>query len=204
MIVWPELVQLRKHIEIRSTDINYTRLANSLSNNIYEIGLDIPRTFPEEEDSKVLRKSMNNVLKAISIVHPKIGYCQGMNFVTLRILQVLPDEEAFWLLDYLFTNDEHLRSNFIDPKHIEYHNYIFETLVKRHNQSILKVLEEKGIHLYTFTMKCFMTLFSIVLKQEFFNRIFEVYLVEGWSIIYSLALALFKQWEKDFPKMSME
>ena len=69
--------------------------------NVSEIALDIPRTFPQEEDSKVLRKSMNNVLKAISIVHPKVGYCQGMNFLTLRILQVLDDENSFWLLNYV-------------------------------------------------------------------------------------------------------
>ena len=29
---------------------------------------------------------MNNVLKAIAIIHPKVGYCQGMNFLALRIL----------------------------------------------------------------------------------------------------------------------
>lgn len=34
---------------------------------------------------------MNNVLKAIAIVHTKIGYCQGMNFLVLRILEVLDD-----------------------------------------------------------------------------------------------------------------
>ena len=90
--VWPELVKLPKHIEQKKVDINYDKLLNSFSNNVYEIGLDIPRTFPEEEDSKVLRKSMNNVLKGISITHPKIGYCQGMNFLVLRLLQVLGDE----------------------------------------------------------------------------------------------------------------
>ncbi len=40
----------------------------------------------------MLRKSLNNVLKAISIVYPKVGYCQGMNFLALRLLQVLDDE----------------------------------------------------------------------------------------------------------------
>lgn len=34
---------------------------------------------------------MNNVLKALSIVYPKIGYCQGMNFSALRLLQILDD-----------------------------------------------------------------------------------------------------------------
>jgi hypothetical protein len=33
-----------------------------------------------------------------------------------------------------------------------------------------------------------MTLFSSVLVQEFFNRVFEVYLIEGWSIIYAVAI----------------
>lgn len=51
---------------------------------------------------------MNNVLKAIAIAHPKIGYCQGMNFLTMRVLEVLDDEQAFWLLDYLFLNDRYL------------------------------------------------------------------------------------------------
>ena len=74
------------------------------------ISLDIPRTFPDEEDSKVLRKSLNNILKAISLVHPEVGYCQGMNFLALRLLQVLSDEDAFWLLFYLIENDSSLRN----------------------------------------------------------------------------------------------
>lgn len=70
-------------------DYTYPKLINSPSSSIYEIGLDIPRTFPEEEDTPVLRKSLNNVLKAISIVYPKVGYCQGMNFLALRLLQII-------------------------------------------------------------------------------------------------------------------
>ena len=81
-------------------------MTKSFSNNIYEITLDIPRTFPEEEDTKVLKKSLNNVLKALSIVYPKIGYCQGMNFSALRLLQILDDETAFWLLHYVYEHDE--------------------------------------------------------------------------------------------------
>lgn len=46
ILAWPELVRLKRHIEQRSVDINYNKLLNSLSNNVYEIALDIPRTFP--------------------------------------------------------------------------------------------------------------------------------------------------------------
>jgi hypothetical protein len=58
-----------------------------------------------------LRKSLNNVLKAISIVYPRVGYCQGMNFLTLRLLQIIEDEEAFWILNYLFSKDDNLSKN---------------------------------------------------------------------------------------------
>ncbi len=74
--------------------------------------MDIPRTFPEEEDSKILRKSLNNVLKAISIAYPKVGYCQGMNFLALRLLQIVDDEEAFWIITYLLETDPYLSKSF--------------------------------------------------------------------------------------------
>lgn len=91
-IVWVKLVPLEKHIEQRKVDIDYEKLVKQISSNVYEIGLDIPRTFPEEEDSRALGKSMNDVLKAIAIVYPRIGYCQGMNFLTMRVLEVLDNE----------------------------------------------------------------------------------------------------------------
>jgi len=67
---------------------------------------------------------MNNVLKALSIVDPSVGYCQGMNFLTLRILQVLSDEDSFWVLYILLKKDEVLRNNFITPHSVDLNNYV--------------------------------------------------------------------------------
>lgn len=72
---------------------------------------------------------MNDVLKAIAITYPKIGYCQGMNFLTMRILEVLDNEETFWMLHYLFENDKNLRNSFIDPSSIQLHEFIFNQLL---------------------------------------------------------------------------
>ena len=48
-----------------------------------------------------------NVLKAYSAYDPETGYCQGMNFITAMILQVVSDEEdAFWCLVFvMFVRD---------------------------------------------------------------------------------------------------
>jgi hypothetical protein len=90
-IAWPAIVKLKDFIQKHDQEYSFEKLINFPSKSTHEISLDIPRTFPEEEDSKVLRKSLNNVLKAISLVYPNVGYCQGMNFLVLRLLQIIDD-----------------------------------------------------------------------------------------------------------------
>ena len=41
---------------------------------------------------------MRNVLSAYMLRNTTVGYCQGMNFVTARLLTCLSEEEAFWAL----------------------------------------------------------------------------------------------------------
>jgi len=41
---------------------------------------------------------MRNVLGAFIKRNPSVGYCQGMNFITARLLTCLEEEEAFWVL----------------------------------------------------------------------------------------------------------
>lgn len=50
--------------------------------------------------------SMRNVLSAYIIRNPTVGYCQGMNFMTARLLTCLEEEEAFWVLIQII--EEHL------------------------------------------------------------------------------------------------
>ena len=84
----------------------------------------------------------------------------------------------------------------MDPKQIEVHNHNFEVLLNKSSPQLLQTLNDKGIHLHAYTMKCFMTLCSAVLRQEFFKRVFAIYLIEGWPIIYAVAIVLFKRHDK--------
>jgi hypothetical protein len=47
-IAWPEIIKLGVFMQQHRNDYTYAKLVNSPSSSIYEIGLDIPRTFPEE------------------------------------------------------------------------------------------------------------------------------------------------------------
>lgn len=56
---------------------------------------DLGRTFPGNVEFKLPHESgdnrLYNVLKAYSAYDPECGYCQGMNFITGLLLQMIPD-----------------------------------------------------------------------------------------------------------------
>jgi hypothetical protein len=82
--------------------------------------------------------------------------------------------------------------NFIDPKKIEEESYVFHELMKEFTPKINQKFESQHIVVQIFTIKWFMTIFSSVLGQEHFYRVFEVYLSEGWPAIFAVGLAFLK------------
>ena len=63
--------------------------------SLYEkqIEKDIKRTINDNsKDNDDLKRKMKNVLMCYSIRNSSIGYCQGFNFLVLRLLEVLKGE----------------------------------------------------------------------------------------------------------------
>ena len=79
-------------------DKNYYKNLLELSKKIpcyYEkqIMKDIPRTKNEiVEKNPSFKQKMKNILICYSIRNNSIGYCQGFNFIVLRILEVMQNE----------------------------------------------------------------------------------------------------------------
>jgi hypothetical protein len=58
-----------------------------------QIDKDIRRTINEKlKSNEELKIKMKNVLMCYSIRNSSIGYCQGFNFLVLRLLEVLKGE----------------------------------------------------------------------------------------------------------------
>ena len=67
--------------------------------SLYEkqIDKDIRRTINDNlENNEELKKSMKNILMCYSIRNSSIGYCQGFNFLVLRLLQVIKGEVIYY------------------------------------------------------------------------------------------------------------
>ena len=66
--------------------------------SLYEkqIDKDIKRTINDNsKDNDDLKRKMKNVLMCYSIRNSSIGYCQGFNFLVLRLLEVLKGEVIY-------------------------------------------------------------------------------------------------------------
>jgi hypothetical protein len=69
--------------------------------SLYEkqIDKDIKRTNSESlKKNPELKTKMKNILMCYSIRNSSIGYCQGFNFLVLRLLEVLKGEVIFYFL----------------------------------------------------------------------------------------------------------
>ena len=54
---------------------------------------DIPRTKPDLlKKNPSFKENMRNILVCYSIRNNSIGYCQGFNFIVIRLLEVLQNE----------------------------------------------------------------------------------------------------------------
>ena len=102
MKIWPLLA------ENSSQEQNYEELVNTEDFPYQEdITVDVPRTFPNHtlfrDKKSVGIQSLHNILKALSIKFPEMGYCQGINFIAAAFLMYLNDEEAFYMLSQFMT-----------------------------------------------------------------------------------------------------
>ena len=50
---------------------------------------------------KEIIDQLRRVCIAYTIRNPEIGYCQGFNYIVGRLLKIMSEEEAFWMLSML-------------------------------------------------------------------------------------------------------
>ncbi|KAM7539570.1 hypothetical protein Aperf_G00000044434 [Anoplocephala perfoliata] len=172
---------------------------------------DIPRTFPENahfsqaQGKGDLLTVLQRILFAFAVSFPKIGYCQGLNYVAATLLlamQGIPEVEAeaeertFWLL--------HALTHHIVPKYYSDHMIdvrvdclVFEELLKKKTPNIYKTLKSADVDCIVLATKWFICLFADVLPIETVLRIFDCIFYEGDKILFRACIALAKLHTKE-------
>merc|ERR1711966_386899 len=63
-----------------------------------QIDKDLARTFPKHPSVCALKLRLRNMLAALSVHNPSVGYCQGLSYVGAVLLLLMDEECAFWTL----------------------------------------------------------------------------------------------------------
>jgi hypothetical protein len=162
------------------------------------IARDIGRTFPKHylfnEENPLGQGALMNVLKAYSIHDPEVGYCQGMGFLSAMFLSYMPEEQSFWHLVACLNHKKYDLANLYRPgmpKVMEVMG-IYKILLNENLPEVATHLDQEGLHPTMYLSQWFITMFTYSFPFDFVTRVWDVFLSEGWKIVYRIALALLK------------
>lgn len=166
-----------------------------------DIRKDLHRTYPTQQlflchdrsELTIGEKQLYNVLKAIANNFPRIGYCQGMNFVVgfLLLISGGNETEAFCLfqrmgLDGRFHVLGLFESNF---PIVNLYCFIFWKLMRETNDDLKNHLEKLGVPDHAWISKWFMMIFLYSLPLDVICRVWDFILSEE-SLLASVKIAL--------------
>ncbi|XP_019375362.1 PREDICTED: USP6 N-terminal-like protein [Gavialis gangeticus] len=184
--------------------------AKSFSSEIKQIDLDVNRTFRNHimfrDRYGVKQQELFHVLSAYSVYNTEVSYCQGMSQIAAILLMYLNEEDAFWALAQLLTNQRHAMHGFFIPgfpklqRFQAHHEQILSKLFPKLKKHMDKEQMTTGIYTTKWFLQCFIdrTPFTLTL------RLWDIYILEGERVLTSMAYTILKLHKKRLLKMSLE
>lgn len=139
-----------------------------------------------------MHEKLRRVLCSYSKRNSNIGYCQGMNWLVANILNIVDDDEdAFWILSQII--ESHLP--------LDYYSLMLEVLVdqkvllfliKKKRSRLLKKINNLEIDLIMKSFQWYICLFTLNVKQELTEVIWDFFFTEGNVALFKAAIILFE------------
>ena len=210
---------LRKHPDLYAELILRSQTPKLSMADREAIERDLNRTFPDcihfKPDPPLtpttetpLLSSLRRVLSAFAVYHPRIGYCQSLNFITGLLLLFLPEEKAFWMLHIITTL-------YLPGTHevsLEGANVDLWVLMLALKESLPGIWAKVGGEVNANTTRLppislcttswFMSLYIGTLPVESVLRVWDVLFYEGSRTLFRIALAIFKLGESEIKNVS--
>ncbi|XP_039872693.1 USP6 N-terminal-like protein [Simochromis diagramma] len=184
--------------------------ARLCSSEIKQIDLDINRTFRNHimfmDRFGVKQQALFHVLSAYSVYNTEVSYCQGMSQIAALLLMYMNEEDAFWALSQLLTNQKHAMHGFFVPgfpklqRFQAHHDQIISKLVPKLKKHLDKEQMSAGIYSTKWFLQCFIdrTPFTLTL------RLWDIFILEGERLLTAMSYTILKIHKKRLLKMSLE
>ena len=197
--VWAELVQLQHCRDTFPSAIDDSRIATVPEQVLDEIQRDVDRTFPRHvmfvRRHGSGQKSLRRILQLYAAFDPEVNYCQGMGFIAGMLLTYYAEEDALYFLIAIMQRSSviPLRSLYLPSMHeAQKMLLIFHKLHCFYQPQLAAHMAENCIHYSMYATEWFMTLYTRNFSFALVTWIWDIYLNEGFKIIYRVALALLK------------
>lgn len=209
--VWSDLANINEYRRRYTDVVTQPRPRVALDSVIIdEIERDIDRTFPRHE--KFVRKdgegqqALRRILQNYVMLDPVTGYCQGMGFITAMFIIYLNEEDAFYTLLSVMQRPVGPLRDMFQPSFAvaKCRLSTYWTLLKDTHPQTWHHLESQGIHPTMFATEWFLTVFTRSFPFDLVTRVWDVFLYEGWKIVYRVALALIKSISKLLKALEFE
>nr|XP_046253821.1 USP6 N-terminal-like protein [Scatophagus argus]XP_046253829.1 USP6 N-terminal-like protein [Scatophagus argus] len=184
--------------------------ARLYSSEIKQIDLDINRTFRNHimfmDRFGVKQQSLFHVLSAYSVYNTEVSYCQGMSQIAALLLMYMNEEDAFWALSQLLTNQKHAMHGFFVPgfpklqRFQAHHDQIISKLIPKLKKHLDREQMSTGIYSTKWFLQCFIdrTPFTLTL------RLWDIFILEGERLLTAMSYTILKIHKKRLLKMSLE
>lgn len=207
---WYGLCDIENTVKNKIPDLDKLDIKSLPSRTVDEIERDIDRTFPRHELFSVRngqgQTSLRKMLLRYAVVDPEVGYCQGMGFIAGLLLYYLPEDEAFYVFYSALQNPEtNLRLlYFPDMIAAQKKLFVFGKLGQLHLGKLWEHLENQQIHPTMYATEWIMCMFCRGFSFDLVTRVWDIFLFNGYKIVYRVALALIKNAEKEFMSAKFE
>ena len=173
----------------------------------YAITKDLKRTCLGNEDFKLDhlqgQNPLYNVLNAYAHYDPSIGYCQGMNFIVALLLHVLENEEdSFYCFVHVMKTHgwrgcyDGTTSKLIS--FLDFLQCVLETAYSDVYQHVQFEIDESLVPVFASNIQ---TIFIRDCPNQIATHIFEVFLLDGEQVIFTLLVKMIELQEQTILKI---
>ncbi|CAK7305640.1 USP6 N-terminal-like protein [Vulpes lagopus] len=171
------------------------------SRDIMQIDLDVNRTFRSHTmfwDRYGVGLTCSEPCSTCWLYDTEVGYCQGMSEIAAILLMFLPEQDAFWALAQLMTDDRHAMHGFFVPgfpKLLRFQAH-HERVLQRALPDLRKHMDEEQMSTGICIPKWFL--------QCFLGRLWDAYILDGERVLTAMAYTTVNVHRKRLLKLPLE
>ena len=155
---------------------------------------DMNRTFPKNlmfmNKLGDGQRKLFRVLSCFSSYNQKVGYVQGMSFITAFFLSYLSEENAFWMLLNYMKNYGLQDLYYREFPGLKKSLFILLKFMKKLLPDIYDVLTKNEIYPTIYASSWYLTCFTNILSFEQVLRIMDCFFFEGIKILHRISLGI--------------